>query len=117
MEHLSGNERSLTQEEGNRCRKFLWLAPPADGRYSSVWLVELRQRRVIYSPTGGRILNKILLVALAAALGLLLVSQLLLPQHQVAPCPCMGTITKIHDIQEAVIRAHLLTRRSLLKLW
>jgi predicted extracellular nuclease len=44
-------------------------------------------------------LNKTLIVALAAALALLLVSQLLPPQHQVATCPCTGEITKIHDIQ------------------
>jgi len=44
-------------------------------------------------------LNKILLVALAAALALLLVTQLLPQKHETVPCPYVGTITKIHDIQ------------------
>ncbi len=44
-------------------------------------------------------MNKILIVALAAALALLLVTQLLPPQHEIVSCPCAGTITKIHAIQ------------------
>jgi len=44
-------------------------------------------------------LNRILIVALAAALALLLVTQLLPQKHETVPCPCAGTITKIHDIQ------------------
>ncbi len=44
-------------------------------------------------------MNKILIVALAAALALLLVMQLLPQKHETVPCPCTGTITKIHDIQ------------------
>ena len=44
-------------------------------------------------------MNKIFIVALAAALALLLVTQLLPQKHETAPCPCTGTITKIHAIQ------------------
>lgn len=55
-------------------------------------------------------MNKILIVALAAALALLLVSQLLPPQHQVAPCSCTGTITKIHDIQGSGEKSPLVDR-------
>ena len=46
-----------------------------------------------------RELTKVLIVALAAALALVLVTQLLPQKHETVPCPCAGVITKIHDIQ------------------
>jgi len=44
-------------------------------------------------------LNKILIIALAAALALVLVTQLVPQKHETVPCHYTGTITKIHDIQ------------------
>ncbi|MCD6136711.1 ExeM/NucH family extracellular endonuclease [Candidatus Bipolaricaulota bacterium] len=53
-------------------------------------------------------MNKILIVALAAALALLLVTQLLPEKHEIVPCPCAGTITKIHDIQGSGAKSPLI---------
>ncbi len=44
-------------------------------------------------------MNKILIIALAVALALLLVIQLVPQQRSVVTCTCAGTITNIHDIQ------------------